>query len=103
MRKVSSGGVKAEIPAFILAECIYVMEKFYMIPRNEISDRMKKIFNFDGIINSDRSQLINALIKYEETNIDISDCILASISSNAKIVLSFDKDMYKLNAVSEEP
>jgi hypothetical protein len=33
--------------------------------------------------------------------IDIVDCILAACSSPEKVVISFDKDMKKLKAVSE--
>ena len=33
--------------------------------------------------------------------IDIADCILAAHSSPEKVVISFDKDMKKLKAVSE--
>jgi len=57
--------------------------------------------NFSGIVNPDRSEIFEALLKYNSTNIDIVDCILAAHSSPEKIVVSFDKDMLKLKAVSE--
>jgi predicted nucleic-acid-binding protein len=70
MLDVSQGVKKAEIPDVVIVECIYVMEKYYEIPKNEIV-------------------------------IDIVDCILAAHSSPEKVVISFDKDMKKLKAVSE--
>ena len=87
----------------MIVECIYVMEKYYEIPKNEIVDKLSRILNFSGIVNPDRPEILNALLKYEKSNIDIVDCILAAHSSPEKVVISFDKDMKKLKAVSETP
>jgi len=100
---VSKGVKKAEIPDVVIVECVYVMEKFYEIPKTEIVEKLSGILNFSGIVNPDRSEILEALLKYENSNIDIVDCILAARSSPEKVVISFDKDMKKLKAVSETP
>ena len=101
MAEVSKGTKKAEIPNVVMVECVYVMERYYEIPKSEIVEKLNGIFNFSGIVNSDRSEIIEALLKYENFNVDIVDCILAARSSPEKVVISFDKDMKKLKAVSE--
>lgn len=101
MGDLSEGTKKAEIFNVVIVECIYVMEKYYQIPRREISTTLSGILNFSGIVNPDRSEILEALLKYASTNIDIVDCILAAHSSPEKVVISFDKDMKKLKAVSE--
>ena len=101
MAKIFEGTKKAEIPDVVIVECIYVMEKYYKIPRSEISAKLSGILNFSGIINSSRSETLEALLKYDSTSIDIVDCILAAHSSPEKVVVSFDKDMKTLKAVSE--
>ncbi|MBW2664432.1 MAG: PIN domain-containing protein [Deltaproteobacteria bacterium] len=101
MGNISEGTKKAEIFDVVIVECIYVMEKYYQIPKNEISTKLSGILNFSGIVNSDRSEILEALLKYNDSNIDIVDCILAAHSSPEKIVVSFDKDMKKLKAVRE--
>lgn len=101
MSKVANGTIKAEILDVVTAECVYVMEKFYRIPREKISEKLSKIFNFSGIVNSNRSELLQALMKFETSNVDIVDCVLAAMSSSSRIVISFDKDMLKLKAVTE--
>ena len=50
---------------------------------------------------SEKYITVSALLKYNSTNIDIVDCILAAHSSPEKVVVSFDEDMKKLKAVSE--
>jgi predicted nucleic-acid-binding protein len=101
MGNISEGTKKAEIPDVVIVECIYVMEKYYQIPKSEISTKLSGILNFCGIVNSDRSEILEALLRYGSTNIDIVDCILAAHSSPEKVVVSFDKDMKKLKAISE--
>ena len=46
-------------------------------------------------------QTLEALLKYEDSNIDIVDFILTAYSSHSKIIISFDKDLEKLKAVRE--
>jgi predicted nucleic-acid-binding protein len=101
MSKVANGTTKAEILDIVIAECVYVMEKFYRIPREKISEKLSKILNFSGIVNSNRSELLQALLKFETSNIDIVDCVLAAMSSSSRVVVSFDKDMLKSKAVTE--
>lgn len=101
MQDVATGTRKAEIPSVVIVECIYVMEKYYKIAKSEIVDALNRILNFKGIVNPDRSEILSALIKFDETNIDIVDCILAAQSTPNRVIVSFDKDFSKLKAVSE--
>jgi predicted nucleic-acid-binding protein len=102
MADLSEGTTKrAEILDVVLVECVYVMERYYEIPRCEIVEKLSGILNFSGIVNPDKAELLEALLKYENSNIDIVDCILAAHSSSEKVVISFDKDIKKLNAVRE--
>jgi predicted nucleic-acid-binding protein len=101
MDLISQGTKKAEIPSVVIVECVYVMEKFYKIPKNEIVDTLTKILNFIGIVNPDKSEILEALFKYANPNTDIVDCMLAAMSSSEKVIISFDKDFDKLKAISE--
>jgi len=101
MADLSEGTKKAEILDVVIVECVYVMEKYYEIPKSEIVEKLSGILNFSGIVNPDRSEILEAMLKYENSNIDIVDCILAARSSPEKVVISFDKDIEKLKAVSE--
>ena len=100
MLKVSNGKIKAEILAVVVIECIFVLEKFYVVPRNEIVDTISRILNFTGTVITNKSEILEALLKYQSSNADIVDCILAALSSKEKPVISFDKDLEKLKAVT---
>ena len=77
------------------------MEKFYRIPRHEIADKLSQVFKFSGIVNPDKSKILEALINFEASKDDIVDCLLAASSAPERIVVSFDKDFTKLKATAE--
>ena len=101
MADLAEGTKNAEILGVVIAECVYVMERYYEIPKREIVEKLSAILNFSGIVNPDRAELLEALLKYGNSNIDIVDCILAACSSPEKVVVSFDRDIKKLKAVIE--
>ena len=102
MQDVAKGLKKAELSSVVVVECVYVMEKFYEIPKNEIVDRLSRILNIKEIVNPDKSELLDALVKFENSGADIVDCILAAKSSSQRVIVSFDKDFKKLKASQEK-
>ncbi len=98
MATVSQKKAKAEIPAVVIVECVYVMEKFYRVPRHDIADTLGRILNFSGIVNPDKSEILEALTNYDASKADIVDCLLAASSAPDRVVVSFDKDFAKLKA-----
>jgi predicted nucleic-acid-binding protein len=96
MQQISTSRKKAEILDVVLLECIYVMDKFYNIPSTEIVDRLSRLLNFSGIVNSNKAVQIKALMTYQEKNIDFVDCLLSAYSGTEKPVVSFDRDFRKL-------
>ncbi len=96
--KVRTGGTKALILESVLVECVYVLVKYYKVPRKETADKLQKLLHYKGIENIDKSELLNALQIYGEKNIDIVDCILHSKiknHSNRKL-FTFDEKLLKL-------
>lgn len=98
MAKICDGLIIAEIKDFVLLESVWVLDVSFSIPRFEIADKLINILNFSGIVNTNRSILIHALLSYKETNIDLADCLLAAYSSLDTPVVSFDRDLEKLGA-----
>jgi predicted nucleic-acid-binding protein len=98
MDDVSEAVIHAEIRDIVIVECIYVLEKFYRVPRIDIADKLSAILSFKGIANPDRHQILKALMSYKETRVDIVDCLLAAHSSPQRLVVSFDNDFKKLKA-----
>ena len=102
LQDVAKGAKKAELPSIVVVECIYAMEEFYEIPKNEIVDKLSRILNFKNIVNPEKHEILEALVKYKDYSADIVDCILAAQSSPNRVVISFDKDFERLKAFEEK-
>ena len=63
MQDVAKGLKKGELESVVVVECVYVMEKFYEIPKNEIVDKLSRVLNIKGIVNPDKSEILAALVK----------------------------------------
>lgn len=101
MSQVDEGNVLVEIKDFVLLETVWVLEASCRVPRKEIADKLISILNLSGIVNANRSTLIQALLSFKESKIDLADCLLAAYSSPATPVVSFDRDLKKLGAHME--
>ncbi len=78
----------------VLVECIYVLTKFYQVPRSEAAEKLQGLLLYKGMRNPDRGELLAALKRYEGTNLDIVDCILLAKGANEETeVFSFDADL----------
>lgn len=92
--KVRMGDEKAVILESVLVECVYVLTKFYRVPKDESSTRLQQLLRYKGIVNRDKRELIEALAIFADRNIDIVDCILCVKARNYNMSLfSFDKDL----------
>ena len=75
----------------VLVECIYVLTKFYRVPRPEAAAKLHDLLQYKGMRNPDRQPLLDALKRYAETNLDIVDCILLAKGTDENTeVFSFD-------------
>lgn len=95
--KVRVGDEKIIILESVLVECVYVLIKFYKVPKGEVSKRLKELLCYKGILNKDRKELIEALTLFAGKNIDIVDCILCVKAKNYNMILfTFDKNLKKV-------
>lgn len=96
--KVRVGNEKAIIMESVLVECVYILMKFYKVPKHEVADNLIKLLQYKGIANVDRKTLVEALRLFAEQNVDIVDCIvLARVKQGEGRLFSFDKALNKLH------
>lgn len=77
--KVRLGEEKVIILESVLVECIYILTKFYKVPKKEASAKLKELLHYKGVTNNDRDELIEALTTFAgKPSLDIVDCILCA-------------------------
>lgn len=91
---VREGKRQAMLLEGVLVECVYVLTKFYQVPRAEAAGKLHGLLLYKGMRNPDRAELLVALQRYEKTQLDIVDCILLAKGATAHTeVFSFDADL----------
>ena len=94
LEKVKVGEDAVIIPESVLAECVYVLQKVYKIERQIISEKLRELFVYKGIVNTDRKDLVDSIILFGQTRLSIVDCIACSKSINQGLFLfTFDEDL----------
>ena len=101
---VEIGIEKVYLTDLVLSECIWVLEKFYKVPRKEIKNSVKPIIMFQGVnTQSSKSLLLEALDLWEEKEVDWTDALLTIwCLREERTIISFDKDFDKLSVVRRE-
>ena len=82
LEKVKTGEENVIIPESVLSECVYVLLKIYKIDRTTISEKLRGLFLYKGVVNPDKKDLIDSLTLLGKTKISIVDCILCTKSLN---------------------
>ena len=93
---IESGALQVEILDVVLMESLFVLTKFYKLPKAEVVTDLKAMLAMEGVMNSDKLILFETLSLFADKNIDFVDAL---ICSKAKLqgyeALSFDKDVNK--------
>ncbi len=98
---VRVGKERAAILESVLVECVYILIKFYKVPKREAADILVGLLQYKGIANRDKKTLIEALRIFAEQNLDIVDCILLTRAKQGKERLfSFDATLNNPHARS---
>jgi predicted nucleic acid-binding protein len=90
----------------VLAECVYVLESFYEVPRPRVAELMRAVIAFPSIKTVDPQSLLRALEIYEVDRLDFAEAYLVAQAEATGVgtVLSFDKSIDRVaGAKRREP
>lgn len=94
--EIESGNLQVEILDVVLMEVLFVLTKFYDLPKAEVVTDLKAILAMEGVINSNKVILFDALSLFVDKNVDFVDAL---ICTKRKLQgyewLSFDQDVIK--------
>ena len=96
-KQVRNGETAALISEGVLVECVYVLMKFYAVPRPEVAEKLSQVISYRGVINPDREILLEALALFARHAVDIVDALVfVTAKHHGWETFSFDKDIQKL-------
>jgi len=94
LERVKDGKEFIIIPESVLAECVYVLLRIYKVDRQIVTEKLKLLFLYKGVVNPDKEDLIDSITLFGKTNLSIVDCILCAKSVNNKMpIFTFDDEL----------
>lgn len=98
---VRTGKETAVILESVLVECVYILTKYYKVPRQEAADALIRFLAYKGIVNDNVRELTESFVMFSGSTIDIVNCLLFVKAKNYRLSLfTFDK---KLAAREKQP
>jgi len=104
-KKIDRGEIKVKIEHVVLFECVFVLQSYYELDREEIVELLFTLISARGIHVEKKRIIRRTLEFYKATKFHIVDCYLAAfIKSKPRMrIYSFDKDFDRLNLKRIEP
>lgn len=86
----------------VFAECVYVLESFYEVPRERVAELMRAAVGLSTIETVDRSLLLRALAVYELDRLDFAEANLVAQAevTGVGVVLSFDRSIDRVGTIT---
>jgi predicted nucleic acid-binding protein len=99
LAEVQAGKRRAYLPESVLAECIFVLTKFYKVPKQEAAARLGELLDYKGFRGDHLAVLKGALAIFTAQKIAFVDAIvLATTRHNGWHMETFDRTLSKLAA-----
>lgn len=84
------------VPGEIVAEVIYVLQKVYTIPNNDIANSLTALFNYPNINISEPKVVLTAISLLTKNKLDYADNLLVAYNIKKQATIyTFDKKLNK--------
>jgi predicted nucleic-acid-binding protein len=86
----------------IVAECVYVLETFYEVPRPRVAGLMRAAVALPSIRVTDELSLLRALEVYELERLDFAEAYLVAQAEATGVatIASFDRSIDRVTSIS---
>ena len=86
----------------VFAECVYVLESFYEVPRARVAELMRAAIALPSIEPIDADPLLRALAVYELDRLDFAEAYLVAQAEATGVgeVVSFDRSIDRVGTVT---
>jgi len=105
LKKASRGKIKILLPSVVAAELVWVLESFYRMSREQISELVDAILHTPGIEVQDETIVSAATRLYGQTNIDFVDAWIIEFAKamGVRKIHTFDAKHFKNTGMEVSP
>lgn len=96
-----ASGERLLLTDLVLAECVYVLESYYEVPRAQVATLMRAAVALPSIETIDPASLLRALEVYEVVRLDFAEAYLVALAEATGVgeVVSFDRAIDRVTTV----
>jgi predicted nucleic-acid-binding protein len=97
-----AAGEERLLADLIVAECVYVLESFYEVPRARVAELMRAAVALPSIRVADELSLLRALEVYELERLDFAEAYLVAQAEATGVgaIASFDRSIDRVTSIS---
>jgi predicted nucleic acid-binding protein len=97
-----ASGERLLLADLVLAECVYVLESFYEVPRRHVAELMRAAIALPSIETVDPLSLLRALEVYERDRLDFAEAYLVAQAeaTGVNAIVSFDRSIDRVGSVA---
>jgi predicted nucleic acid-binding protein len=97
-----ASGERLLLADLILAECVCVLESFYVVPRERVAELMRVAIALPTIDTVDPTSLLRALEVYEVECLDFAEAYLVAQAEATGVgtIVSFDRSIDRVDSVT---
>lgn len=99
---VLAGDAQLLLSDLVLAECVYVLESFYEVGREQVALSMRAAIALPSVAVVDASLLLRSLEVYEVERLDFAEAYLVASAEATGVgaILSFDRSVDRVKTIS---
>ena len=99
---VLASGERLLLADLVIAECVYVLESFYEVPRERVAELMRSAVGLATIETVDLVSLLRALELYELDRLDFAEAYLVAQAeaTGVEAIVSFDRSIDRVGSVT---
>lgn len=96
-QQMEEGRLRLLLTDFVLSECVWVLEKFYAIPKKEVAEKLTAFILSDQLITQTPKTIIStALHLWSTSRLDWTDAFLvATVTTEESVLITFDQEITK--------
>ena len=86
----------------IVAECVYVLESFYEVPRPRVAELLRAAIALETVTTVDPASLLRALEIYELERLDFAEAYLVAQAEATGVgeIISFDRTIDRISSIT---
>ena len=102
MERVERGELTVRLSDIVVFETVFVLQRVYRIPRDEIAGAVLRLLELPTIILPEKQQYRDVFAQYQSSGGDFADCFHAVLMERLGLneIISFDHDFDRLPGIT---